>query len=84
MDLDPRLESYDRPRAGHPNPAPPLIWRETLRPIGRIEGMDDSDTPLHWWVTSTAAPPWPPDEIKQMWYQLMQIYRLPATIEWRR
>ncbi len=81
MDLDPRLESYSRPERGVPDPGAPLIWRESFRPIGRIDGMDGSNAPLHWWVTSTSPAPWPSDEVRQMWYQLMQIYRLPATTD---
>lgn len=77
MEMEPTLAAYESP--GTPCPTPPRAWGEQYRPISKIQGMDFTDTPLRWWVSSTAQPPWDPNEVTQMWVQLWQLAALPEA-----
>lgn len=79
MEIEPSLAAYDCP-AEWPSPEPPREWHQQYRPISRIDGMDATDTPLHWWVSSIEPPAWGEGEMMQMWLQLLQLYRLPTTL----
>lgn len=77
-DVDYTLESYDRPDGQRRNPLPPVVC-EQMHPLHRVENFDDSRRPFSFDGDHSIGACWTAVELVEMWFQLLQIYRLPET-----